>query len=99
MYQICIHIKHDQKTRRLRPNLCDPAQRRKGLAQALLGALLKLARQDRSLEQILLAAETRNEAAKQLYRKFGFQTFGTEPNALKVGTEYADEEHMILRFR
>lgn len=34
-----------------------------------------------------------------LYRRFGFEAYGTEPNALKVGSTYIDEEHMILRIR
>jgi len=51
------------------------------------------------LEQILLAVSTGQFAAKQLYRNCGFDTYGIEPNALKVGSTYIDEEHMILRFR
>ena len=51
------------------------------------------------MEQILLAVTTRHEAAKRLYRRFGFETWGTEPNALKVDSAYVDEDHMILRIR
>ncbi len=75
------------------------AQRRKGIGHALIGALLKNVKEDVSLEQVLLAVTIRHEAAKQLYRKFGFQTWGTEPNALKIGSEYVDEDHMILGIR
>jgi ribosomal protein S18 acetylase RimI-like enzyme len=74
-----------------------PSMRRKGLAQSLLEALLNRARQDPSLEQILLAVSVnRKEAAKHLYRKCGFQTWGTEPNAMKIGEQYIDTEHMVL---
>jgi ribosomal protein S18 acetylase RimI-like enzyme len=72
-------------------------QRRRGVGRALVGALLERAKQDASLEQILLAVATSQDAAKQLYRDFGFVTYGTEPNALKVGERYIDEDHMILR--
>jgi len=75
------------------------AQRRKGIGHALIGVLLKKVKEDASLEQVLLAVTTRHEGAKQLYRKFGFQTWGTEPNALKIGSEYVDEDHMILGIR
>jgi ribosomal protein S18 acetylase RimI-like enzyme len=75
------------------------AHRRKGVAQALLTVLLQRAKQDPSLEQILLAVATSQTAAKQLYRAFGFETYGTEPNALKIGSTYIDEEYMILRLR
>jgi ribosomal protein S18 acetylase RimI-like enzyme len=60
---------------------------------------LDLAGQDSSLEQILLAVATSQEAAMRLYRSFGFETYGTEPRALKVGSTYIDEDHMILRLR
>jgi ribosomal protein S18 acetylase RimI-like enzyme len=75
------------------------AHRGKGVGRELLGALIEKETQDSSLEQILLAVAASQTAAKQLYRNFGFQTYGTEPNALKVGSEYMDEEYMILRIR
>jgi ribosomal protein S18 acetylase RimI-like enzyme len=74
-------------------------QRRKGIGRALVAALLERASQDWSLEQILLAVATSQDAARQLYRNCGFETYGTEPNALKVGSRYIDEDHMILRIR
>jgi ribosomal protein S18 acetylase RimI-like enzyme len=70
--------------------------RGKGIGRALMTQLLETARQDASLEQILLSVATQQTAARQLYRSFGFETYGTEPRALKVGTAYADEDHMIL---
>jgi ribosomal protein S18 acetylase RimI-like enzyme len=75
------------------------SHRRKGLGQGLISALLSKAKQDASLEQILLAVATRQEVARRLYRKLGFETYGIEPNALKIGPEYIDEAHMILRIR
>jgi ribosomal protein S18 acetylase RimI-like enzyme len=75
------------------------SERGKGVGKKLIAALLKKAGEDPSLEQILLAVATGQEPACHLYRTFGFKTFGTEPRALKVGSEYVDEEHMILRLR
>lgn len=71
--------------------------RGQGVGRALLTALLERAKRDVSLEQILLGAAAGQKAARQLYRELGFETYGTEPNALKVGSEYIDEDHMILR--
>jgi ribosomal protein S18 acetylase RimI-like enzyme len=71
----------------------------KGVGKALLAALLGSARQDPSLQQILLSVASTQIAAKRLYRSFGFATFGTEPNALKIGSAYVAEDHMILRVR
>jgi ribosomal protein S18 acetylase RimI-like enzyme len=75
------------------------SQRGKGVGRALVAALIERAKQDSSLEQILLAVATSQDAARQLYRNFGFETYGTEPNALKVGSTYIDEDHMVLRIR
>lgn len=74
-----------------------PGARGKGVGRALMVALLDRAKKDSSLEQILLAVATSQPAARRLYSSFGFETFGTEPNALKVDSSYVDEEHMILR--
>lgn len=76
-----------------------PEHRGKGIARALLAQLLDVARQDPSLEQVQLTVSTRQHAAAQLYRSFGFEIFGTEPQALKVGSTYVDDNHMVLRLR
>lgn len=75
------------------------AQRQRGVARALLTRLLEAAKQDPSLEQVLVSVATRQEAACSLYRSLGFKTYGTEPAAMKVGGIYIDEDHMILRIR
>jgi ribosomal protein S18 acetylase RimI-like enzyme len=75
------------------------AVRRKGVARALLSAILQNVKRDSSVEQLLLAVTTSQNAAKQLYLDFGFVIFGREPNALKGGSEYVDEDHMILPIR
>jgi ribosomal protein S18 acetylase RimI-like enzyme len=72
------------------------AFRRQGVARALLSAILETVRKDSSLEQLLLTVATSQQAAKQLYLDFGFESFGREPRALKVGSDYFDEDHMIL---
>ena len=73
------------------------SHRGKGVGRAVLARLLELARRDPSLEHILLAVATTQTAARQLYRSFGFEPFGIEPGALKVGSTYIDEQHMLLR--
>jgi ribosomal protein S18 acetylase RimI-like enzyme len=73
------------------------SHRGKAVGRQLIAALLDAVRADPTVEQILLAVATSQEAAKRLYRGFGFETFGTEPRALKSGSEYIDEDHMILR--
>ncbi len=75
------------------------SRRGTGVGHSLIAALLKKAKEDPTLEQILLAVAVGQKAAGQLYRKFGFEVYGTEPRALKVGSDYIDEDHMVLRLR
>ncbi len=72
------------------------SHRGRGVGDALIAAVLKKAREDPSLEQILISVATGQAAARNLYRKFGFRVYGTEPKALKIASDYIDEEHMIL---
>ena len=69
---------------------------RRGLGKALLQAVIDYARDERQLEQLVLTVTRTNQAASELYRAAGFRTFGVEPRALKVGSDYFDKEHMIL---
>ena len=75
------------------------SQRGKGAGHALIAALVEKAKQDSSLEHILLCVASTQQAARKLYRSFGFETFGTEPRSLKIGSTYIDEDHMLLRVR
>ncbi len=73
-------------------------QRRQGIGKALMSELLERVKKDPTLEQVLLGVTSRQDAARQLYRNLGFETWGTEPHALKMGDAYVDEDYMILRF-
>lgn len=73
-----------------------PKARGKGIAKALLLELLSRARKLEGLEQISLAVGAGQLAARQLYRSQGFEVWGYEKHALKVGQQYVDEEHMVL---
>ena len=75
------------------------AKRRNGAGRALLTSLIARASQDSSLEQILLTVATCQHAARQLYSGLGFEVYGIEPHALKIGSTYVDEAYMVLRLR
>ena len=75
------------------------AYRGRGIGRDLVSGLLQRAKEDTSLEQILLAVGTCQQAAVRMYRQFGFVLYGTEPRAVKVGSEYIDEDQMILSLR
>jgi len=73
--------------------------RTKGLGRALLEELIRQLQSHPGLEQVALGVSTANIAAKRLYESLGFETYGCEARALKIGGEYVDEELMVLYFR
>lgn len=74
------------------------SHRGKGIARQLLQAVLQRARSQPGLEQVMLTVGHNQAAAKRLYAAVGFQVFGHERHALKVGDAYVDEDYMVLHF-
>ncbi|HTA66857.1 MAG TPA: GNAT family N-acetyltransferase [Bryobacteraceae bacterium] len=72
--------------------------RGKGIARQLLQAVLQRAQSQAGLEQVMLTVGHNQAAAKRLYAAVGFQVFGHERHALKVGDAYVDEDYMVLHF-
>ncbi len=73
--------------------------RGKGLGRRLLSALLKRVEKLPGLEQVNLSVSSSLAVARKLYRSLGFETFGVEDKALKVGDTYLSEKYMVLRIR
>lgn len=73
--------------------------RGKGIGRALLGELIALAQLLPGLEQIALGVSKENAAAKGVYKSLGFEIYGHERRALKIGEAYIDEELMVLYLR
>ncbi|MBB6188727.1 N-acetyltransferase [Rhodanobacter sp. MP7CTX1] len=73
------------------------SQRDKGVAGMLLRWLFDLVKRDPTLEQIVVSVSASQQAACDLYRSFGFEIYGTEPRALKVGEVYIDSHDMFLQ--
>ena len=71
--------------------------RGQGIGRALLLALLQRVKGLPRLEQVNLTVSSIQVAAKALYRSLGFETFGSERAALKIGDDYFDEEYMVMR--
>jgi ribosomal protein S18 acetylase RimI-like enzyme len=76
-----------------------PTHRGKGIGRALMEELLRRACLQPDLERITLAVTEQQAAARTLYLQLGFQIYGREPQALKVGKAYADEDLMSLKVR
>lgn len=73
-----------------------PEVRSRGVGRRLLTALIDEARRMGGLKCLLLAVAVGNAPAHALYRSLGFRTYGVEPNALKAGETFVDEELMVL---
>jgi ribosomal protein S18 acetylase RimI-like enzyme len=73
-----------------------PDRRRDGLARKLFSRVQSFAREE-GVRQIQLCVNAENVRARNLYRSLGFESFGVEPRAMRVGDKYFDEEHMVLR--
>ena len=71
--------------------------RKLGAGKLLLSEMLRLARTLPSLQQIHLAVAIDQAAAQRLYASLGFESYGRDVHALKLGDAYVDEELMLLR--
>ncbi|AOJ84032.1 MULTISPECIES: GNAT family N-acetyltransferase [Burkholderia] len=76
-----------------------PAHRGAGLARRLIDAALTHAARDWGIAQVNLCVNTENELAKALYASLGFETFGVERRAMRVGDRFYDEQHMVRLLR
>ena len=61
-----------------------PEHGRRGVGAALLRRVIEAARSQPGLEQLVLTVTETNVAARTLYEKFGFRSFGIEPRAIRV---------------
>jgi ribosomal protein S18 acetylase RimI-like enzyme len=66
-----------------------------GLADALMSALLEEAKG--TVEIVTLSVMSGNAPAVALYRRWGFESYGIEPRAVKEDGAYLDEMLMSLR--
>ena len=72
-----------------------PAHRRRGLASAVVEALL--AEAARSVRQVQLTVYVANAPAIALYESHGFTRYATEPESIREGDAFADEALMWRR--
>ena len=74
-----------------------PGSRGTGVGRKVLQMVLERGIALPGIEQPLLSVTATQTAAIALYRSLGFQSFGSEPRALKIGDRFVNEEYMILR--
>jgi len=75
------------------------AMRGSGVGRSIMSAVLERAARMEGIEQSVLLVATTQVAARGLYESLGFQSFGCERRALKIGERYVDEEHMCCTWR
>lgn len=71
------------------------SHRGRGIGEALMRATI--ARCEGSFGLIVLSVFAQNERAKGLYRKLGFERYGTLPGAIRRGALSFDSDEMFLR--
>ena len=74
-----------------------PDARASGLGTSLVAQVLEHASQ--AVEEVRLTVVTANTSAIRLYERLGFERYGLEPRALKIGGDYHDEALMALSLR
>lgn len=76
-----------------------PGKRRERVGRSILQTLLEHGAKLEGMEQILLSAAATETAAIGWYRSLGFQSFGCEPRALRIGDRFIDEEYLVMRVK
>jgi len=73
-----------------------PSARGRGVAEAIMRALLDVARTWPGLDSVSLQVSVRSESAKRVYERLGFKQWGVEPAALRLDGVAFDEAHMVI---
>jgi ribosomal protein S18 acetylase RimI-like enzyme len=73
-----------------------PEYRGQGVGKVLLEKVIARARA-LGLRQINLSVNNANEVPVRFYESFGFERFGLEKDAMRIGEEYYDAAYMVLR--
>jgi ribosomal protein S18 acetylase RimI-like enzyme len=73
-----------------------PSHRGTGIGRRMMEKVLQRAEEIQGIEQVLISVSSTQTAATGLYRSLGFQLFGREPRALRIGDHYLDEDYMAM---
>jgi RimJ/RimL family protein N-acetyltransferase len=73
-----------------------PAWRKHGLGEKLLEAAISYARTLPGVSTVRLSVSGSASAARRLYEKIGFKSWGEEPDAMRIDGRPTSEHHMSL---
>lgn len=88
-------VKLRHKGRLIRMFVSD-SHRGRGVGKLLVEELLKRVRNIHDIEKVTLTVVVSNSAAKSLYQKFGFVSYGVDEHAIKWNGKYSDDDLMVL---
>ena len=74
----------------------DPDNRKSGVADRFISSVI--AHAQKIVLQVHCTVVTQNETALKLYERHGFEPYGLEPRALKIGEEFMDEIFLLKKF-
>jgi ribosomal protein S18 acetylase RimI-like enzyme len=73
-----------------------PGYRNRKIGRALILGIIERSRSLPGLKKIRLTVSAAQTNARKLYAGLGFRAYGVEPQALRVGDDYFDEDLMFL---
>jgi ribosomal protein S18 acetylase RimI-like enzyme len=73
-----------------------PAHRGAAVGKKMMQLALARGATVEGIEQVILSVAATQTAANKRYRSLGFEPFGREPRALKIGERFIDEEYFVL---
>jgi ribosomal protein S18 acetylase RimI-like enzyme len=71
--------------------------RGRGAGKMLMRAAIAFAQSLAGVHQVNLVVSRKTPTARALYQSLGFKAWGVEPDALCIGGELVDDEHMVLK--
>ena len=83
----------------VRETYVTPSARGKGIATALLHALIDRAQTYPDLVQLHLMVTLPQEAARRLYESLGFEVRGVDPRSMQIGDRFVDAEWRVLKLK
>ncbi len=73
-----------------------PRHRNRKIGRALILRIIEQSRSLPGLKKVRLTVSAAQTNARKLYAGLGFRTYGVEPQALRIGDDYFDEDLMFL---
>jgi ribosomal protein S18 acetylase RimI-like enzyme len=73
-----------------------PEYRKLGVGKKLMVAAIEKVKEINGIKRLYLTVNASNEPAKKLYKSLGFEIYGVDKRALRIGDQYYDEELMVL---